>query len=147
VERLAELMLQHLPEGPGHYPDDYLTDQPERAIGAEMIRERILENTREELPFTTGVVVDAWEEKGEKRRLTRIEASILVEREGQKAILIGKGGQQLKAIGTQARLSIEALLGTRVYLALHVKVRPRWREDPELLARTGVVESSGEGAG
>jgi len=145
VDRLAEVMLKHLPEGPGHYPEDFLTDQPERAIGAEMIRERILENTREELPFTTGVVVDAWEEKGARRPLTRIEASILVEREGQKAILIGKGGAQLKTIGTQARLSIEALLGTKVYLALHVKVKPRWREDPELLSKTGVVDSTGSG--
>jgi GTP-binding protein Era len=139
VERLAELMLQHLPEGPAHYPEDFLTDQPEQAIGAEMIRERILENTREELPFTSGVIVEGWEEKG---RLTRVAATILVERDGQKAILIGKGGQQLKQIGTQARLSLEALLGTKVYLALHVKVKPRWREDPDLLAQTGVIADS-----
>jgi len=142
VDRLADVMLGRLPEGPALYPADYLTDQPERAIGAEMIRERILENTREELPFSTGVIVDSWEETG---RLTRIAASILVEREGQKAILIGKGGQQLKKVGTEARKSIEALLGTKVFLALHVKVKPRWREDPELLARTGVLGEPGAG--
>jgi GTP-binding protein Era len=146
VELLAERLLAHLPEGPPLYPDDYLTDQPERFFVSEMIREQILHLTREELPYSTGVVIDAFKEPEaeaatpaqEGRALVRIEASILVERDSQKAIVIGKGGAMLKAIGTAARREIEAFLGARVYLGLFVKVRPHWREDPHALEQMGL---------
>ena len=106
VELVAELLLAHLPEGERLYPEDFLSDQPERFFVAEMVREQILRHTREEIPYSTGVVIDSFKE-GEP--LVRIEASILVERESQKGILIGKGGAMLKAIGTAARQEIEAL--------------------------------------
>jgi GTP-binding protein Era len=135
VEVLADRLVANLPPGERLYPEDYLTDQPERFFVAEMIREQILRQTREEIPYATGVVVDAFKE-GEP--LVRIEASILAERESQKAILIGKGGSMLKAIGTAARREIERFLGTKVYLGLFVKVRERWREDPAVLEEMGL---------
>jgi GTP-binding protein Era len=135
VDLLANLLLAHLPEGERLYPEDYLTDQPERFFVAEMIREQILRQTREEIPYSTGVVIDSFKEGD---LVVRIEASILVERDTQKAILIGRGGTMLKAIGTAARREIEAFLGTRVYLGLFVKVRERWREDPAVLGEMGL---------
>jgi GTP-binding protein Era len=135
VEVLADRLVANLPPGERLYPEDYLTDQPERFFVAEMIREQILRQTREEIPYATGVVVDAFKE-GEP--VVRIEASILAERESQKAILIGKGGSMLKAIGTAARREIERFLGTKVYLGLFVKVRERWREDPAVLEEMGL---------
>lgn len=135
VEELSTVMLQHLPEGEAMYPPDFLSDQPERFFVAEMVREQILHLTREELPYSVGVLIDRYEE-GEK--LVRIEASVLVERDGQKGILIGKGGQMLKAVGQAARHEIEAFLGTKVYLGLFVKVRQKWREDPHILAQMGL---------
>ncbi|HEY7512101.1 MAG TPA: GTPase Era [Vicinamibacteria bacterium] len=135
VEVLADRLVANLPPGERLYPEDYLTDQPERFFVGEMIREQILRQTREEIPYATGVVVDAFKE-GEP--LVRIEASILAERESQKAILIGKGGSMLKAIGTAARREIERFLGTKVYLGLFVKVRERWREDPAVLEEMGL---------
>ena len=135
VDLLGNLLLAHLPEGERLYPEDYLTDQPERFFVAEMIREQILRQTREEIPYSTGVVIDSFKE-GDP--VVRIDASILVERDTQKAILIGRGGTMLKAIGTGARREIEAFLGTRVYLGLFVKVRERWREDPAVLGEMGL---------
>jgi GTP-binding protein Era len=135
VDLLGNLLLAHLPEGERLYPEDYLTDQPERFFVAEMIREQILRQTREEIPYSTGVVIDSFKE-GDP--VVRIEASILAERDTQKAILIGRGGTMLKAIGTGARREIEAFLGTRVYLGLFVKVRERWREDPAVLGEMGL---------
>jgi GTPase len=136
VELLAERLLARLPEGEPLYPADYLTDQPERFLVAEMVRERILEHTREELPYSVGVLVDSFEELP---RLVRIHASVLVERPGQKGILIGKGGAMLKRVGSEARSQIERLLGVKVYLELFVKVRPRWREDPKVLDEIGLA--------
>jgi GTP-binding protein Era len=130
VELLAERLLAHLPPGERLYPEEFLTDQPERFLVAEMVREAILKLTREEIPYITAVLIDSFEE-GES--LVKIHASILVERESQKAILIGRGGGMLKAVGTAARHEIEAFLGTRVFLGLFVKVRERWREDPAVL--------------
>jgi hypothetical protein len=118
VELLAELLLRHLPEGERLYPEDFLSDQPERFFIAEMVREQILRMTREEIPYSAGVVIDSFKEEPP---LVRIEASILVERESQKGILIGKGGGMLKAVGTAARREIEEFLGTRVYLGLFVR--------------------------
>ncbi|MCL4821486.1 MAG: GTPase Era [Vicinamibacteria bacterium] len=135
VEELAGEVLKHLPEGDPLYPEDFLSDQPERFFVAEMVREQILRLTREELPYSVGVLIDRYEE-GEK--LIRIEASVLVERDGQKGILIGKGGQMLKAVGQAARHEIEAFLGSKVFLGLFVKVREKWREDPRILEQMGL---------
>jgi GTP-binding protein Era len=139
VDLLAERLVANLPEGERLYPEDFLTDQPERFFVAEMVREQILRQTREEIPYTTAVVIDSFKE-GEP--LVRIEASILVERDSQKGILIGKGGSMLKAIGTAARREIEAFLGTKVYLGLFVKVREGWREDQALLEEMGLGKPS-----
>ncbi len=143
VELLAERLLAHLPEGPALYPEDFLSDQPERFFVAEMVREQILRLTRQELPHATGVLIDSFQEPAEgapgtEAPLLRIEASILVERESQKAIVIGRGGAMLKAIGSAARREIEAFLGARVYLGLFVKVRASWRDDPGALEQMGL---------
>jgi GTPase len=114
-----------LPAGPAYFKDDQVTDQPMRFMAAEIIRERVLLETEEEIPYATTVIVDSFEESA---RLARIAATIYCEREGQKGILIGKKGQMLKKIGTSARLQIEKMLGTRVFLELFVKVRPDWRQ-------------------
>jgi GTPase len=141
VERLETLLVQHLPEGPALYPEEFLTDQPERFFVAEMIRERILHHTREEVPYSSGVVIESFKEEED---LVRIQAAILVEREGQKGILIGRGGAMLKTIGTEARREIEAFLGTKVFLGLFVKVRESWREDGRILSEMGLGEKGGE---
>ena len=135
VERLAERLVAHLPEGERLYPEDFLTDQPERFFVAEMIREQILRHTREEIPYSTAVLIDSFKEG---TPVVRIEASILVERQSQKGILIGRGGGMLKSIGSAARREIEAFLGTKIYLGLFVKVREGWREDPGMLDEMGL---------
>jgi GTP-binding protein Era len=127
---LKKVILQHLPEGPAYFPEDYVTDQPERFLAAELIREKILEATRQEVPHSVAVTVDRWEEAG---RLTRVFATIRVEREGQKAIVIGTKGAMLKRIGTLARQEMERLMGVRIYLDLHVRVQPGWREKAAFL--------------
>ncbi|MDX2154262.1 MAG: GTPase Era [Bryobacteraceae bacterium] len=130
LDRLKRLILDRLPEGPAYFPEDYVTDQPERFLAGELIREQILIATRQEVPHAVAVLVDKWEETP---KLTRILATVYVEREGQKKIIIGQGGAMLKAVGTAARQEIEAILGRRVYLELFVKVRPRWRESGAFL--------------
>jgi len=135
VELLALRLLALLPEGPPLYPDDFLTDQPERFFVSEMVRERILRHTREEIPYASGVVIDAFSEGD---GLVRIEASILVERESQKGILIGKGGAMLKRVGSEARADIEAFLNSKVFLGLFVKVRESWRDDARTLEEMGL---------
>jgi GTP-binding protein Era len=136
VELVAERLLAQLPESEPLYPDDYLTDQPERFFVSEMVRERILHHTRDEIPYVTGVVVESFKEEDNR---VRIEASILVERESQKGILIGKGGSMLKTIGTEARQQIEVFLGTKIFLGLFVKVREHWREDATILEAMGLT--------
>jgi GTP-binding protein Era len=135
VDRLASLLLAHLPPGDRLYPEDFLTDLPERFFVAEMVREQILRLTREEIPYSTGVVVETFKEE---EGLVRIEASVLVERQSQKGILIGAGGSMLKSVGTAARRQIEEFLGTKVFLGLFVKVRERWREDAAILDEMGM---------
>ena len=125
LDILLKQVIAALPAGPPYFPEDQVTDQPTRFMAAEIIRERVLVETEEELPYATAVVVDSFEESA---RLTRISATIYCEREGQKGILIGKKGQMLKRIGTSARLQIERMLGTKVFLELYVKVQPNWRE-------------------
>ncbi|MDQ2844090.1 MAG: GTPase Era [Acidobacteriota bacterium] len=127
---LRRTIVQHLPLSPRLFPEDYLTDQPVRFIAAEMIRESILRATREEVPHAVAILIDSWEETP---ALTKIAATIYVERPGQKAILIGEKGSLLKKIGTEARQSIERLIDAKVFLSLFVKVKPKWREDPEFL--------------
>jgi GTP-binding protein Era len=140
TELLLSLMLRHLPEGPPLYPDDFLTDQPERFFVAEMVREQILRVTHEEIPYSVAVVIESFQEE---EALVRVEASILVERETQKGILIGKGGSMLKTIGTGARHGIEAFLDSKVFLGLHVKVREHWRENGRLLEEMGLGDDKG----
>jgi len=125
LQQLVQKVVNALPEGQPYFPPDQMTDQPERFIAAELIREKILRETGEELPYATTVLVERFEEGA---KLTRISATIYCEREGQKRILIGKGGSMLKKIGTAARLDIERLLGMKVFLELFVKVEPGWRE-------------------
>jgi GTP-binding protein Era len=132
LERLREEIVRRLPEGPPYFPSDQITDQPERFLAAEMIREKVLHVTRQEVPHSVAVFVDVWDEK---KTLTHIIATIFVERAGQKGILIGAKGATLKQIGTAARTDIEAMLGRKVFLELFVKVRENWRESPEFLAR------------
>lgn len=134
-ERFFDVVLDYLPEGEPLFPHDALTDRSERFLTAELVREQVLQHTRDELPYTTAVTIDSWEEPAEQGRVVRIFATILVEAESQKPIVIGRGGQMLKRIGTAARGQIEAMLGRRVYLDLRVKVRSGWREDAPILDR------------
>lgn len=127
LEVLEQAIISHLPEGPPYFPADYLTDQPERFLAAEIIREKVFNETRQEVPYATAVMIEKFEESD---RLIRIHATIFVEREGQKGILIGAGGQQLKKIGHLAREELELLLGRKVYLELYVKQQPGWHERP-----------------
>jgi GTP-binding protein Era len=136
-EALVEAIFRHLPEGEALYPDDYLTDQPERAYVAEIVREKVLRHTRDELPFTSAVLVDRFEEAG-TRGLLRLFCTILVERESQKPIVIGRGGAMIKRIGTEAREELERFFGAKVYLDLRVKTRAGWREDPRMLDEIGI---------
>lgn len=130
LDALRKVILDHLPEGPRYFPEDYVTDQPERFLAAELIREKVLQATRQEVPHSVTVNVDQWEETD---RLTRIFATIRVERPGQKAIVIGTKAAMLKRIGTLARQEMESLFGVKIYLDLHVKVEPGWREKPAFL--------------
>ena len=125
VDRLLDKVVRALPTGPQYFPKDQITDQPERFLVAEIIREKVLIATSEEVPYATTVLVEQWEEEP---KLTRIAAVIYCEREGQKAIIIGKRGQMLKKIGTEARHEIERILATKVFLELFVKVREHWRD-------------------
>lgn len=125
LDDLLQLVIAALPAGPAYFPEDQVTDQPARFMAAESVREQVLLNTKEEIPYATTVIVESFEEG---KRLTRIAATIYCERQGQKGILVGKGGQMLKKIGTAARLQIERMLGTRVFLELYVKVQPGWRD-------------------
>ena len=125
LDELQKVILERLPEGPAYFPEDHVTDQPERFLAAELIREKVLLATRQEVPHSVAVMVDKWEETP---KLTRIYATIRVEREGQKAIVIGTGGAMLKQIGTLARQEMEKLFGVKIYLDLHVRVEPGWRE-------------------
>jgi GTPase len=130
LDELKKAVIAHLPQGPPWFPPDYITDQPERFMAAELIREKILAETRQEVPHSIAVVVDRWEETP---RLTRIGATIYVERPGQKAIVIGAKGATLKKVGTLARLDMETMFGRKIFLELFVKVRQDWRQNAEFL--------------
>jgi GTP-binding protein Era len=130
LDRVREAILARLKEGPAYFPPDYVTDQPERFLAAELIRERVLHETRQEVPHAVASVIDQWQETG---RLLRITATIYVERPGQKAILIGAKGAMLKRIGTLARHEMEKMFDRKIFLELFVKVQKNWRENPEFL--------------
>ena len=130
LDKLISAIASYLPEGDLIFPEDYITDQPLRFMAAEIVREAILRNVREEVPHASAILVDTWEEN---KRLFKIAATIHVERQGQKIILIGNKGDMLKKIGTTARLRLEELLQRKVFLSLFVAVKPNWREDPSFL--------------
>ena len=133
VDLLETLFLRYLPEGGPLYPPDYLTDQTERFFVAEIVREQVLQLTHDELPFSTAVVVDKFDEAADEGKRVDLYCTILVDRESQKPIVIGKGGSMIKAIGTAARHALESFFDTKVYLDLHVKVKSEWRDDERLL--------------
>ena len=137
VDVLEKLFLQYLPEGDPVYPPDYVTDQPDRFFVSEIVREQVLQLTHDELPFSTAVVVDRFEEPGDEERYT-LYCTILVERESQKPIVIGKAGAMIKKIGTAARQELERYFDARVHLDLHVKVKAEWRDDERALDEIGL---------
>ncbi len=135
VDILLKTIVNYLPEGPKYYPDDILTDQIERFMVSEIIREKIIQQTEDEIPYSVAVDVTQWTERGDGVIL--IHANIYVEREGQKGIIIGKGGSKLKTIGTNARLEIEKLLGAKIFLELWVKIKKDWRNREQALKELG----------
>ncbi len=146
VERLEAVLLEQLPEGEPGFPDDYLTDQPERALVAETVREKVLQHTRAELPFSTAVVVDEFNEE-DRDRLLRLYCTIFVETESQKPIVIGRAGEMIKRIGTEARQDLERFFGTKIFLDLRVKVNADWRDNDRVLDDIGVPRSATKGTG
>jgi GTPase len=134
LDVLAAEVVKRMPQGPPYFPPEQVTDQPERFLAAEMIREKILLETEQEVPHSVAVLIDNWEDG---KKLTRISATVYVERPGQKAIVIGSKGLALKRIGTMARHDIEAMLGKQIFLEIFVKVRENWRENPEFLSQLG----------
>jgi GTPase len=140
LDELAKVFVSHLPEGPALYPDGELTDEPEQIMVAELIREAALDGVRDELPHSIAVVVEEMGPRPGTDDLTDVYAELYVERPSQKAIVIGTGGARLKQVGTRARRQIEALLGTRVYLDLHVKIAKDWQRNPKQLRRLGFYD-------
>jgi len=138
VAILEREILAALPEGEALYPDEYLTDQTQRALAAELIREKVLAHTRDELPYSTAVVIERFQEPDREGGLTRIHASVLVDHDSQKPIVVGKGGEMIKRIGTESRADLEEMLDGRVFLDLYVKVRADWRDDERVLNDIGL---------
>lgn len=137
LDVLVDVMARHLPTSPQLYPDDMVTDEPERVMVAELIREAALEGVRDELPHSIAVVVEEMFADIDRPDLMKVFADIYVERQSQKSIVIGAGGSRLRDVGIRARAGIESLLGTRVYLDLHVRVAKEWQRDPRQLRRLG----------
>jgi GTPase len=138
VDRLEQVILNRLPEGERLYPDDYLTDQPERFFAGEIVREKLLQFTHAEIPFSSAVVIDRFEEPREGQPLLRLFCTIVVDRDSQKPIVIGKRGEMIKRIGSAAREELERFFSVHVFLDLHVRVRAEWRDDDRLLTEIGV---------
>jgi len=138
VDRLERALLDRLPEGEPLYPADYLTDQPERFFASEIVREKLLQFTRAEIPFSSAVVVDKFDEPDREGGLMSLHCTIVVERESQKPIVIGRGGEMIKRIGTAAREELERFFDTKVFLDLHVRVKSEWREDERVLNDLGM---------
>ena len=135
LDALLQATIERLPLGPRYYPEDQVTDQQTRFVAAELVREQVLNHLRQEIPYSIAVVVDQFKRRSEE--MTYIGANIFVERDSQKAIVLGQGGQMIKRIGRDARSQIEELVGTRVYLELWVKVRKKWRQSEKELQRMG----------
>jgi GTP-binding protein Era len=142
VDRLEKAIIDALPEGPALYPADYLTDQPERFMAAEIVREKVLQFTHAEIPFSSAVVVDRFEEPEGENGILRLYCSIVVERESQKPIVVGRNGDMIKRIGIAAREELERFFSTRVFLDLHVRVKSDWRDDDRTLQDLGVGRPS-----
>lgn len=138
LDRLVEVLCAQLPEGPQYYPEDEITDQSQRNLAQEVVREKVFEQTRQEVPYATAVTIDAFEERPPEQNLVVIKATIHVERDSQKAILIGKGGGRLKLIGQQARRDLERLFGCRVFLELFVRVQEEWSSDLRRIKEFGL---------
>lgn len=138
LDRLERLLIDRMPEGEALYPEDYLTDQPERLMAAEIVREKLLQFTHAELPFSSAVLIDRFEEPETPGGLLRLYCSIVVDRDSQKGIVVGKGGAMIKQIGVAAREELERFFGSRVFLDLHVRVATDWREDEHVLRDMGV---------
>ena len=138
VDRLERAIIDRLPEGEPLYPTDYLTDQPERFLASEIVREKVLQFTRDEIPFSSAVLVDRFEEPATPKSVLKLYCTIVVERESQKPIVIGRGGEMIKRIGTAAREDLERFFGTRVFLDLRVAVKSEWREDERVLSDLGL---------
>jgi len=141
VDRLETELISHLPESEPIYPEDFLTDQPERTLVAEAVREKVLQHTRAELPFSTAVIVDEFDESNRDRML-RLYCTIFVEQESQKPIVIGRGGEMIKRIGSEARQDLERFFDTRVFLDLRVKVNPDWRNNDRARDELGVPRTA-----
>jgi len=131
LEELTEAIVARLPEGPQYFPPEIYTDQPERFLAGEIIREKIINHTKQELPYVTAVLIERFEESD---TITRIHAIIVVERDSQRPIVIGAGAERLKQIGTEARLELEKLFPPKVFLELYVKIEPHWRDNREIVA-------------
>ncbi len=138
VDRLERAIVERLPEGTPLYPVDYLTDQPERFFAGEIVREKLLQLTRDEIPFSSAVLVDRFEEPAGDAGILKLYCTIVVERDSQKPIVIGRGGEMIKRIGSAAREDLEHFFGTRVFLDLHVRVKTEWREDDRVLTDLGL---------
>jgi GTP-binding protein Era len=138
VDRLERALIDRLPEGERLYPDDFVTDKPERFFAAEIVREKLLQFTHAEIPFASAVAIDRFEEPTGDPPLLRLYCTIVVDRESQKPIVVGKGGEMVKRIGTAAREDLERFFGARVFLDLHVRVKSEWREDDGVLATLGL---------
>ena len=143
VDRLERAIIDRLPEGEPLYPSDYLTDQPERFFAAEIVREKLLQLTHAEIPFSSAVIVDRFEEPAEGGKgILKLYCTIVVDRESQKPILVGRGGDMIKRIGTAAREELERFFSAKVFLDLHVRVRAEWRDDDRMLGELGVTRKS-----
>lgn len=138
IDRLEQVIIERLPEGPALYPDDYLTDQPERFMASEIVREKLLQFTHAEIPFSSAVAVDRFEEPVGPKGMLKLYCTIVVERESQKPIVVGRNGEMIKKIGTAAREELEKFFATKVFLDLHVRVKGDWRDDERMLGELGV---------
>jgi len=142
VDRLERLIIDRLPEGEKLYPDDFLTNQPERFFAAEIVREKLLQFTHAEIPFSSAVLIDRFEEPADESSILRLYCTIVVDRESQKPIVVGRGGDMIKKIGTAAREELEKFFDRKVFLDLHVRVKSEWREDDSVLGELGLKGKS-----
>ncbi|HKF70029.1 MAG TPA: GTPase Era [Vicinamibacterales bacterium] len=143
IDRLERVLIDRLPDGEALYPADYLTDQPERFLAAEIVREKLLQFTHAEIPFSSAVMIDRFEEPAGPDGILRLFCTIVVDRESHKPIVVGRAGAMIKKIGTAAREELERFFSTKVFLDLHVRVKSEWREDDRVLSQIGIGEGEG----